>query len=93
MKLNCRRLYNRCALTAIMCTSFVNAQSLVLRTETGRPVHEAARMLEDNYGWRISYEDPPYTAREVSRFRSVGLFATEAKCVCCSGTQFSDCCR
>lgn len=33
----------------------------VLTLESSRPLQEAISILERKYGWRISYEDPPYT--------------------------------
>ncbi len=33
----------------------------VLSLEASRPLQEAVTILERKYGWRIAYEDPPYT--------------------------------
>ena len=37
-----------------------NASPNTLTVEDGRPVDEALQVLEKRYGWRITYEDPPY---------------------------------
>lgn len=35
-----------------------------LQSSGARPLHIAVRTLEHLYGWRITYEDPPYASRE-----------------------------
>jgi hypothetical protein len=47
--------------------SLLVGQSSEIQTDGRRSVHVAVRSLERQYGWRITYEDPPYSQGEVER--------------------------
>jgi hypothetical protein len=38
-----------------------SASPNTITVQSGRPVAEAIQVLEKRYGWRITYEDPPYS--------------------------------
>ena len=46
--------------SALLAASPSGEQRLVISVHDGRPMAEAVRVIEERYGWTITYEDPPY---------------------------------
>jgi hypothetical protein len=51
-------------LALTLCVCLFARQGVTIDSGKARPVHVAVRALEQKFGWRICYEDPPYATNE-----------------------------